>query len=127
MSLLRWPILALLAFATGFLYTRSLIVHPLRLGRLVFLATLCLALLVAAAALWFRGRLLGVAAAAALGLFVAGWWAMSLRFMATPDPRASPELTRQPGDPGLGKCVGIQIRVPGTHSVAPCPTLSGQG
>jgi len=102
MKLLRWLLLAVFAFASGALYVLNLTVHPLRMGLFMFLATVCLALLLATAAVWFRGLALGVAVPAALLLFVAGWWVMSLRFMATPDPRTAPQLTRRPGDPGLG-------------------------
>jgi len=42
------------------------------------------------------------AAVLALALFVAGYWAMTVRVLATPDPRVVPEITRAEGDPGLG-------------------------
>jgi protoheme ferro-lyase len=102
MRLLRWLLLAVFAFGSGALHVLNLTVHPLRIGLFMFLATVCVALLVATAAVWFRGLALGVAVPVALLFFVAGWWVMSLRFMATPDPRTAPQLTRRPGDPGLG-------------------------
>ena len=102
MKYLRWLPLALLAFGTGVFSVLYLTVHPLHIGLFMFLVTASLALLTATAAIWFRRAALAVAIPLALVLFVSGWWVMSLRFMATPDPRVPPELTRRAGDPGLG-------------------------
>ena len=102
MKLLRWLLLAGFAFASGTLYVAYLTAHPLRSGLFMFLATASLALLIATLAIWFRRVSLAAAIPLMLAVFVGGWWVMSLRFMATPDPRTPPELTRRPGDPGRG-------------------------
>jgi protoheme ferro-lyase len=102
MTYLKWVLAALFAVLAGVLYVGYLTVHPLRMSLLMFLSTVALALLVATIAIWFRRAALAVVIPLSIGLFVAGWWLMTLRFMATPDLRTSPELTRAPDDPGKG-------------------------
>lgn len=96
----KWMLAAAFAVLTGVFYVLYLTVHPLRMSLFMFLSTISLALLVATIAIWFRKAALAVVIPLSIALFVVGWWLMSLRFMATPDLRTSPELTRQPGDPG---------------------------
>jgi protoheme ferro-lyase len=98
----KWLLAAVFAVLTGVFYVLYLTVHPLRMSLFMFLSTVSLALLVATIAIWFRKAALAVVIPLSLILFVVGWWLMSLRFMATPDLRTSPELTRQPGDPDKG-------------------------
>jgi protoheme ferro-lyase len=59
------------------------------------------ALVVVLAVGFRRGALLG-AVVLALVMFVAGHLGMTRVILARDDPRPVPELTRQPGDPGLG-------------------------
>lgn len=98
----KWILAAAFAVLTGVFYVLYLTVHPLRMSLFMFLSTVSLALLVATIAIWFRKAALAFVIPLSIGLFVVGWWLMSLRFMATPDLRTSPELIREPGDPGKG-------------------------
>lgn len=102
MRYVKWLLAGLLALGLGLLLAGYMIVHPLKIGLFMFLVTACGALLIVMIALWFRGRSLAIVIPGALVLFLVGWWIISLQFMALPDNRTSPELTRQPGDPGKG-------------------------
>jgi hypothetical protein len=90
------------ALLLGVLAVRYMIVDPLKMGRTMFLAAADGALLLAAVSLWFRGPSLAVVIPLCLARALVGWWIMSLRFMATPDRRQSPQLVRSPDHSGSG-------------------------
>jgi sirohydrochlorin ferrochelatase len=102
LMLFRWIPVSGLAFLAGWLTVRFLVVHPLSMSLYLALACAVGFATMLAIGLLFRGWMIPLAVVVALGLFVAGYWAETLRVLATPDPREIPELTRAEDDPGLG-------------------------
>jgi len=102
MDILKWLIVGLGAPLCGALYVQYLTVHPVKMGRYQLAATLSLFATVGALVLGFRGIELWIALPLGLALALAGYAWMARHVLSRDDPRAVPELTRQPGDPGLG-------------------------
>jgi protoheme ferro-lyase len=102
LHVVRWLLVAGLAFLAGWYTVVFLVAHPLEMS--VHLALACtfsfFTLLVIG--FLFRRWAIPLAVVLALGLFVAGYWSMTRRVLAMPDPRDIPEITRSPGDSGLG-------------------------
>ena len=102
MMYLRWLAMVGLSLGLGALTVQYLTVHPIRMSwYLLALCTVLFALMVILA-VGFRGKTLLLAVPLALVLFAAGYLLMTRSFLAREDPRPIPELTRAPGDPGLG-------------------------
>ena len=99
---LRWLLVAVLAFAAGWLVVAFMVASPLAMS--LWLALACLAgfATMLTIGLLFRRWNVPLAVVVAVVLFVAGYWGMTTRVLATPDPREMPEITRVEGDPGLG-------------------------
>jgi protoheme ferro-lyase len=102
MKNIKWVLAVAFALLTGTTYVKFLTVHPLKMSLFMFLSTVSLALLIATIAIWFRRAALVVVIPLSIGVFLIGWWLMTLQFMATPDLRTSPELIRSHGDTGKG-------------------------
>jgi sirohydrochlorin ferrochelatase len=102
MAVLKWIPLVGLSTLLGFLICRYLYVHPLKIATYAYASTVTLGVLIAVVALWFRGRELWIGIPVALLLTLAGYTLTTRAILAREDPRQVPELTRQPGDPGLG-------------------------
>jgi len=102
MAVLKWFLLVGSSALLGFLICRYLYVHPLQMATYAYASTVTLGALIAVMALWFRGRELWIGIPVALVLTVAGYALTTRAILAREDPRQVPELTRQPGDPGLG-------------------------
>jgi protoheme ferro-lyase len=99
---LRWLAIVGLSLGLGVLTVQYLTVHPLSMSwYLLALCTVLFALIVVLA-VGFRRKALLVAIPLALVLFAAGYLVATRSFLAREDPRPVPELTRAPGDPGLG-------------------------
>jgi hypothetical protein len=98
----RWFLVPGLGFLAGWLLVGYLAARPIMMS--LWLVLTCAAGFVAmlAIGLLFRRWMIPAAAVLALALFVAGYWTMTVRVMATPDPRDVPEIVRAEGDPGLG-------------------------
>lgn len=102
MKTARWLTLVVLAGLLGMLVVQYLSVHPLQMSfYLVGVCTVLFALIVVLKVGFQRTSLLA-AIFLALGVFVAGYFSMTKIILARGDPRPIPELTRKPGDPGLG-------------------------
>ena len=102
MELLKWVLLSGGSLLLGGLYVRFLAIHPLKMSRYLFAATLVLAFLVALLATSFRGieLLVGILLFLAFGL--AGYAAMTRALLSREDDRPLPAVMRAKGDPGLG-------------------------
>jgi sirohydrochlorin ferrochelatase/type IV secretory pathway TrbD component len=102
MAIVKWLVLGLGTAASGALYVQYLTVHPVKMGRAQLAATVSLLAAGLSLFLGFRGVELWIALPFGLGLALAGYTWMTHRVLAREDPRSVPELTRGPGDPGLG-------------------------
>ncbi|MFN2245074.1 MAG: hypothetical protein ACK2U2_22480, partial [Anaerolineae bacterium] len=102
MAYLRWLVTAALALGLGALTVQYLTVHPLSMSWYLLAVCTVLFALIVVLAVGFKGKALLVAIPLALVLFAAGYLVMTRSFLAREDPRPIPELTREPGDPGLG-------------------------
>ena len=102
MIYLRWFFLVPVAGLAGILLVQFLSVHPLRMSRYLFATLLVLAVVVAGILIFFQQITLLIAVAVALAAFLGGYLGMTKVILARDDPRPVPELTRAPGDPGLG-------------------------
>lgn len=102
MELLKWPLLLILAFASGACFVLYLTVHPLQMSRYLFLTCLSLFATVTLLAVGWQGIALVAAVVAALLAALVGYWAITQRVLAREDPRQLPTLTRAPGDRGDG-------------------------
>jgi protoheme ferro-lyase len=102
MKWLRWAVIGVLSFLSGILFVQYLSVHPLQMS--LYLAATCVALfgLILVLVFGFKRLSLFIAIGLSLGLFIAGHLMMTRIILNRPDPRPVPELTRSPGDPGLG-------------------------
>ncbi len=92
-------------------------VHPVNMGRAQLAATVSLLAAGLSLSLGFRGAELWAALLVGLGLALSGYAWMTHRILAREDPRAVPELTRGPGDLGLGHTAVIYFThgEPETH------------
>lgn len=102
MKTLRWLILVVLAGLLGILFVQYLSVHPLQMSSYLFVVCMVLFSLITVLKVGFQRISLVLAILLSLGVFVAGYLAMTKIILARGDPRPVPELTREPGDPGLG-------------------------
>lgn len=102
MKTLRWLILVVLGGVLGILFVQYLSVHPLQMSSYLFLVCMVLFSLIMVLKVGFQRTSLLLAMLLSLGVFVAGYLAMTKIILARDDPRPVPELTRKPGDPGLG-------------------------
>jgi protoheme ferro-lyase len=115
MDWMTWLLPSVLAFLSGILLVNYLIVHPLHMGRYLFLVTLSAAALIAILARsFFEGSLLW-AVGLALAAFVAGYALMTRIFLSREDPRKVPLITRRKDDAGLGHTAVIYF----THGEPP--------
>ena len=91
-----------LASALGVLFVQYLSVHPLQMS--FYLAATCFVLvgLIWLIAAGFEKKAILVAIVLAVIFYLAGHLSMTKIILARDDPRPVPELTRKPGDPGLG-------------------------
>jgi len=113
--IIRWLLIAVLAFGMGMLLVRYLTVHPLEMSLYLFLtlaATVAVILVVAAL---FHAPVRWIAVMLAVVGFLAGYWLMTARFLAREDTRELPLLTRAPGDPGRGTVAVVYM----THGEPP--------
>lgn len=102
METLRWFFIAVAGFGIGAAVVQYLTVHPLKMSRYLFAASLLLFLLGAGAWLGFDGLQRLVAIAVGLLAALAGYWLMTKRFLAREDDRPVPPITRAKGEPGQG-------------------------
>ena len=102
MKTIWWLILVVQAGLLGMLFVQYLSVHPLQMSFYLFaVSTVLFALILVLKVGFQRTSLLG-AIFLSLGIFAVGHLSMTKIILARDDPRPVPELTRKPGDPGLG-------------------------
>jgi protoheme ferro-lyase len=102
MKALKWLAVVLLAGVLGVLFVQYLTVHPLQMSYYLIAALTVLVLLIWVLNAGFQKISLLVAVLLSSGAFIAGELSMTKVILARDDSRSIPELTRQPGDPGLG-------------------------
>jgi len=101
MEFFSWVVLVIAAFGFGAALEEYLTVHPLRMSRYLFVATMLLAGILAGIAWGFDGWQRLASAAAALAAALAGYTLMTRRFLAREDDRPVPAITRAKDEPGL--------------------------
>jgi protoheme ferro-lyase len=102
MKLIRWLLVAGTAFLAGMFLVRYLTVHPLEMSRYLALTLLSAFVLLVVTIIYFRWWQWFIAVPIAFVLFMGGYCIETDQFLKTPDPRTSPELTRQTGEAGKG-------------------------
>jgi protoheme ferro-lyase len=102
MKTARWLIIVVLAGLLGILFVQYLSVHPLQMSIYLFAFCIVLFALIVVLKVGFQRTSLLVAIFLSLIVFVVGHLSMTKIILARDDPRPIPELTRKPGDPGLG-------------------------
>jgi protoheme ferro-lyase len=102
MKTLRWFGVGILAVLLGVLFVQYLSVHPLKMSFYLFSTCIVLFILILVLKAGFQGTSLLLASLLTIGAFITGHLAMTKVILARDDPRPIPELTRKPGDPGLG-------------------------
>ena len=102
MKLIRWLLVAGTAFLAGMFLVQYLTVHPLEMSRYLALTLLSVFVLFIVTIIYFRWWQWLIAVPIAFVLFMGGYCIQTEKFLKTPDLRASPELTRRPGEPGKG-------------------------
>ena len=119
MQVVRWLLVVILAWFTGWSLVLFLVVDPLAMSLHSFLASALAFATLPAIGLLFRRWMMPLAITVALVVFVTGYWVMTLRALAMPDPRAVPEITRSEADPGLGHIAVVYCNSRGAFSVQP--------
>ena len=102
MKNLWWIAVVLLSVLLGVLFVQYLSVHPLQMSIYLFATCVFLFVLIVVLKVGFQRISLLLAVLLSVGVFLLGNFAMTKIILARDDPRPVPELTRQPGDPGLG-------------------------
>ena len=102
MIFLKWLSVGVLAFLLGVMFVQYLAVHPLKMSIYLFLTLTTLFILILV--LYFNFKQISLIGAILLSsvLFLGGHLLMTRIILSQEDPRPVPELTRNPGDPGLG-------------------------
>jgi hypothetical protein len=108
MKYLKWLAVLLLAGLLGILFVQYLSVHPLQMSLYLVATLVVLFLLIIVFGIGFQRTSLLFAVLLSLGAFVIGHVAMTKVILARDDPRPVPELTRVPGDQGLGHICHFQ-------------------
>lgn len=102
MIIIFWLLLVGLAFLAGILLVDYFTVHPLKMSRYLIGLFISLFALVALFVAGFPSNQFIAAVPIAIGVFLAGYYWRTKRFLAREDPREVPALTRAKGDPGDG-------------------------
>ena len=102
MKTLRWFGVGILAILLGVLFVQYLSVHPLKMSSYLFSTCIVLFILILVLKAGFQGTSLLIASLLIIGAFITGHLTMTKVILARDDPRPIPELTREPGNPGLG-------------------------
>lgn len=102
MKFIKWLFIIVLAGALGILFVQYLSVHPLQMSAYLVVTCFMFVVLIWALRIGFKRKSLILAILLSLGVFIVGDLLMTKIILAREDPRPVPELTRKPGDPGLG-------------------------
>ncbi len=102
MEIVNWIALAAAALGLGAVFEEYLTVHPLKMSRYLFAASLLLAGVCAGIVWGFDGIQRLAAAVVALLAALTGYAIMTKHFLAREDERPLPVITRTKDDPGLG-------------------------
>ncbi len=102
MKKIKWLFVAIMAGLLGILFVQYLSVHPLQMSVYLFASSLVLFLLIVFLGTRFKRRALVFAILVSIAGYLSGHLLMTTIILQRGDTRHVPELTRQPGDPGLG-------------------------
>jgi protoheme ferro-lyase len=102
MKTLRWFGVGILAILLGVLFVQYLSVHPLQMSLYLLSTCIVFFILVLYLKAGFQGTSRLIAVLLTIGAFITGHLTMTKIILTREDPRPIPELTREPGDPGLG-------------------------
>lgn len=102
MRFLRWPTIFVLGGLLGVLFVQYLSVHPRKMSYYLLGSSIVLFVLGVVIKIGFHDSSLVGAILLAFGAFIIGHLLMTKIILLRDDPRPKPELTRKPGDPGLG-------------------------
>ncbi len=102
MNAIKWLVVIVLAGLLGVLFVQYLSVHPLQMSLYLFATCVVLFVLIVVLKTSFHRTSLLLAILLSLGVFIVGHLSMTKIILTRDDPRPVPELTRAPGDPGLG-------------------------
>ena len=102
MKNLWWLVVVVLAGLLGVLFVQYLSVHPLQMSLYLFATCVVLFALIVVLKVGFQKTSLLLAILLSVGVYFVGHLSMTKIILARDDPRPVPELTREPGDPGLG-------------------------
>ncbi len=102
MEALLWLVVVVFSGLLGVLFVQYLSVHPLQMSFYLIATCVVLFTLIVILKVGFQRTSLLIALLTSLGAFVVGHLSMTKVILAREDPRPIPELTREPGDPGLG-------------------------
>lgn len=102
MKIMKWLVVVILAGLLGVLFVQYLSVHPLQMSFYLLAACIVLFGLFVVLIKGFKGKSLFIATVLSVGVFLLGQYTMTKVILSREDPRPVPEVTRVPGDPGLG-------------------------
>jgi protoheme ferro-lyase len=102
MKALWWLVVILLSGLLGVFFVQYLSVHPLQMSLYLFATCVVLFALIVVLKVGFQKTSLLFAILLSVGFFVVGHLTMTKIILSRDDPRPVPELTRKPGDTGLG-------------------------
>jgi protoheme ferro-lyase len=98
----KWLIILLLSGLMGVLFVQYLSVHPLQMSFYLLATSVIFVLWGWLIVKNFERLPLVIAALLSIGAFFGGHLGMTKIILTREDPRPVPELSREPGDPGLG-------------------------
>ncbi len=102
MKNLWWLAVVILAGLLGVLFVQYLSVHPLQMSMYLMATCVVFFVLLVVLRVGFQRTSLLIAILLSIGVFLLGNIAMTKIILARDDPRPVPDLTRAPGDLGLG-------------------------
>ena len=102
MKMMKWLFVIILAGLLGVLFVQYLSVHPLQMSLYLFATCVVLFGLIVVLIKGFKEKSLFIGIVLSIGVFLLGQYTMTKVILTREDPRPVPEVTRVPGDPGLG-------------------------
>lgn len=102
MEIVRWVLLLIFAFFSGWFLVSYLTIHPLKMSRSLLLTILSSVAAVVVLITLFLDQYLYITIPLIFIAFITGYSLRTRIFLNTPDSRTCPLLLRQPSDPGGG-------------------------
>lgn len=102
MEVIRWILLIVFSFFSGWFLVCYLTVHPLKMSRYLLFTVLSVAGIVVVMITAFREQYLYITLPLLIAAFIAGYYTRTKIFLNTPDTRTCPSLSRTPSQSGNG-------------------------